>query len=33
MSVESIRQKMTAQACDTLPVFSQMPLATIDDIV
>ena len=33
MSVESIRQKLTAQACDTLPVFSQMPLATIDDIV
>ena len=33
MSVESIRQKLTAQAADALPVFSQMPLATIDDIV
>ena len=33
MSVESIRQKLTAQAADALPVFSQMPLASIDDIV
>ena len=33
MSIESIRNNLTAQAFDVLPVFSQMPLATIDDIV
>ena len=33
MSIESIRHNLTAQAFDVLPVFAQMPLATIDDIV